>query len=370
MALQVPASITGSDSVVDLKTTDDLLVTKDVVISATTFNAVTGSGSGHELRIFGTIAAENSGIYLGTDITVGNEVWIAASGQVHSFYEGWAALFLHGGVAVRNEGLIAGETGIYLGSYTAGISQSIMNSGSIEGGSLGGVVRFGSTSTITLTNSGTISGDTHAYYGSNGNSVAIDNVTNTGKMVGIVDLGAGKDFIANSGTISGNVLLGDGNDIYRGTGSGYALSVWGDAGNDTISGGTRSDFFVGGVGADLLTGGLGNDRFYFKTIADSTSASSGRDRITDFTHGSDKIELNAIDANGGVAGNGVFSFIAGEGVLFVSGVRGQLRWDQVDAAGTANDHTYIYGDIDGEGTADFALDLLGLKTLTATDFVL
>jgi hypothetical protein len=33
-------------------------------------------------------------------------------------------------------------------------------------------------------------------------------------------------------------------------------------------------------------------------------------------------------------------------------------------------HTIIEGDVNGDGKADFQVDLLGYKTLTASDFIL
>jgi hypothetical protein len=40
------------------------------------------------------------------------------------------------------------------------------------------------------------------------------------------------------------------------------------------------------------------------------------------------------------------------------------------AAGTAHDKTIISGDINGDGRADFQIELTGLKTLTGADFIL
>jgi hypothetical protein len=37
---------------------------------------------------------------------------------------------------------------------------------------------------------------------------------------------------------------------------------------------------------------------------------------------------------------------------------------------TGNDKTIIYGDISGDGLADFQIELTGLKTLTVSDFIL
>ena len=55
-------------------------------------------------------------------------------------------------------------------------------------------------------------------------------------------------------------------------------------GNDTLNGGTGNDVLFGGAGNDTLTGGEGNDKFVF--LANSNS---GKDVITDFQAGSDKV---------------------------------------------------------------------------------
>ncbi len=77
----------------------------------------------------------------------------------------------------------------------------------------------------------------------------------------------------------------------------------------------------------------------------------------------DDIDLSSIDANGGGAGNAAFGFLAAKGATF-TGVAGQLRWAQTPA------NTLIEGDVNGDKTADFQMQLIGLKTLIAGDFIL
>lgn len=59
----------------------------------------------------------------------------------------------------------------------------------------------------------------------------------------------------------------------------------GGAGNDRLDGGTGDDKIEGGRGNDILTGGAGADRFEFER-------GDGRDIITDFVNGEDRIELD------------------------------------------------------------------------------
>ena len=160
-------------------------------------------------------------------------------------------------------------------------------------------------------------------------------------------------------------------------------TINGFAGNDRIVGNGGNDRMVGGLGRDIMTGGPGNDFFVFTSIRDSAPGQSGlinnstygaqagqglRDIITDFTHGQDRIDLSAIDANTRVAGNQAFSW-HGTG-NFVPGRPGWLIERIYNPAGTANDKTVIYGDVNGDARADFQIELTGLKHLVATDFVL
>jgi Ca2+-binding RTX toxin-like protein len=83
----------------------------------------------------------------------------------------------------------------------------------------------------------------------------------------------------------------------------------GGAMNDKLTAGAGADKLIGGDGRDVLTGGLGgdylygsadNDRFVLSGVAESTVA--GADWIRDWNAG-DRIDVSAIDANTGVAGD-------------------------------------------------------------------
>ncbi len=94
--------------------------------------------------------------------------------------------------------------------------------------------------------------------------------------------GEGNDFI--DGGAGNDILLGDqGND-----------NLFGGAGNDRLRGGKGNDVLNGGHDADTLTGGAGKDVFQFNL------KESGRDTVTDFTKGADKILISGIDALIGV----------------------------------------------------------------------
>ncbi len=159
--------------------------------------------------------------------------------------------------------------------------------------------------------------------------------------------------------------------------------ILGLGGNDTINGGGGDDIIQGGTGVDRLTGGADADIFVFTSIADSAPNASGfisnspvfnrasgagvRDVITDFTPGHDRIDLSAIDANTKLAGNQAFKFV---GMGAFTSAPGGLVYRQFNETGTANDVTIVYGDVDGDKLADFQIELSGLKTLTAANFIL
>ncbi|MCW0002197.1 Ig-like domain-containing protein [Pararhizobium sp. YC-54] len=182
-----------------------------------------------------------------------------------------------------------------------------------------------------------------------------------------------KDVLEQVPGTSGNETLTGGNtDDY----------LDGKGGNDIIIGGGGNDTLAGGTGVDTLTGGAGADTFVFRLIDDSAKGISGyvnnaalgwqsgqdkRDIITDFTHGSDKIDLSAMDANTKLTGNQAFTWL-GQGNF--GGKAGQLLQRQFNETGTAKDKTIVYGDVDGDGRADFQIELAGLLALRADDFIL
>ncbi|WP_201835558.1 M10 family metallopeptidase C-terminal domain-containing protein [Microvirga zambiensis] len=148
-----------------------------------------------------------------------------------------------------------------------------------------------------------------------------------------------------------NLIGSSGSDSY--TGTRFSDRIKGNAGNDSLT---------GGVGADDLWGGAGADSFIFKTVAESTVKTSGRDTIFDFSAAQkDKIHLSSIDANTLKGGNQAFAFI---GTQAFSGQAGELRYEK-----KASD-TYIYGDVNGDKVADFAIHLDDPVDLLRSYFVL
>jgi Ca2+-binding RTX toxin-like protein len=137
---------------------------------------------------------------------------------------------------------------------------------------VGGVIRGGMASIYSVYSSGGVS--------------LVNHGTLDGAFVGEPSHGA--DQIANPGKIHGQVHLGGGDDLFNGKG-GTSGAVFGEAGNDRIIGGKSNDHLSGGAGSDTLTGGPGHDHFVFDA---ALNPATNVDRITDFVHGLDRIDLS------------------------------------------------------------------------------
>ena len=153
--------------------------------------------------------------------------------------------------------------------------------------------------------------------------------------------------IANGVTIE-NARSGSGNDTLIGNEAANRLES--GAGNDTLTGNGGNDILVGGAGSDVMTGGAGSDVFLFAADSDS-SPGLGRDLITDFTRGSDHIDLSALNAA---------KFV---GTAAFSGEAGQVRYASFDGA------TIVELDSNGDRIADFQIELQGQADLSFADFI-
>lgn len=162
-------------------------------------------------------------------------------------------------------------------------------------------------------------------------------------------------------------------DLAKGKGSvdGVAMkisgieNVYAGDGNDRIIGTKGANDIAGGRGADILFGGKGKDDFIYLHHNDSP-AGSRHDVIKDFAKG-DTIDLSGIDAILNTAIDDAFRFIRGKAF---GDEAGQLRFVLDNNKGTKHDSTAVLADLDGDGVADFMIELTGLHKLKAADFEL
>lgn len=159
-----------------------------------------------------------------------------------------------------------------------------------------------------------------------------------------------------NGTGVANILRGGSDrDVISGLGGNDVL--YGYAGNDTLT---------GGVGRDTLYGGADRDFFVFNSKAETT-VGANHDVIRDFQHGVDDIDLSTIDASSRKAGNQAFKFI---GAAAFHKVAGELKAVFVNKPGTLGDYTLVSGDINGDGRADFEIQVFSPAKLSGGDFIL
>ncbi len=196
-----------------------------------------------------------------------------------------------------------------------------------------------------------------------GSNTAADNITG-GDAGQSIDGKGGSDFIYAGGgddTVIGNAgddtLYGQaGNDTMTGNsgldgmygGSGNdginggndADLMYGGSGNDNLSGGAGDDILVGGFGRDGMTGGLGADTFIMLDVRDTN------DFITDFQFGTDRLDLQAIDANSNAGGDQAFAWGGDQATAY------GLWFKQAGA------DLIVYADTDGNtDTAEFMVTL-------------
>jgi Ca2+-binding RTX toxin-like protein len=166
----------------------------------------------------------------------------------------------------------------------------------------------------------------------------------------------GAGHINGTGNELENIMAGNSQDnIFNGRGGRDIMD--GGAGHDYLIGEAGNDILIGGRGQDDLSGGGDLDTFLYYEFQESLVGSE--DRILDFSRADgDRLDLSRIDANAiGGTDNDAFSFI--DGAAF-SGAAGQLRF----AGG------YVEADVNGDALADLRIEMGGVTTMYATDFVL
>lgn len=139
------------------------------------------------------------------------------------------------------------------------------------------------------------------------------------------------------GTVIENAVGGSARDV-----------IWGNEVANVLKGMGGDDVLNGFEGADTLWGGSGKDTFQFSHLEKG-------DTIADFAKG-DLIDLSKIDANSGRNGDQAFKFV---GSAAFTKTAGELRYEG----------STVYGDVDGDGIADFSVNIANSYALSGSDFI-
>ena len=407
---------------------DDLHVGASVTLRSTYSDPETHTGADaiiawtgtHRITVDGTVYGEDEAINLVGCVTA-QTVVVSATGKLYGGGDGVVTdadgVILDGvGTTLTNAGLIHawGSAASVIVPDAGAIS--ISNSGTMYGRVSGVWHKFGN-GVLNFTNTGRVESPNASYLGGE----SADNVTNSGQMIGLIDLGGGNDlYDGRLGRITGSVLGGAGNDSFRAgnsvdvfdggdgydtlnlshlttalrinlttpsansgaavigdsysgierimtgsgadhlTGNGGANRFDSGAGNATLLGGTGDDVLSGGAGKDYLTGGTGADQFVFLT-----NAGNG-DVIYDFNSAEDRIVLDGAAFGYGTA-TGALS-----AADFVISTKSNAARDASDHFIFRTTDATLWYDADGYGLRAPVMiaDLQAGATLTAAGILL
>jgi Ca2+-binding RTX toxin-like protein len=172
----------------------------------------------------------------------------------------------------------------------------------------------------------------------------------------LIDGGSGDDTL--NGDAGHDTLVGGGGDDTLDGGSGDDV-LTGGSGDDILSGGDGNDELSGGTGTDQLIGGGGADRFVFGDVDDSPAQAP--DLVFDFNKvQGDQIDVSGIDAISGTTEIDEFIFVGDDAF---GGSAGELRFVHDGPDGL------LEGDVNGDATADFTIELLGVTSLSGDDIM-
>lgn len=217
---------------------DDLHVGASVVLQTTYTDPASGTGADCIISWIGTHTITVDGTVIGADEAI-NLVGVETQQTV---IVGAGGHLISGG-----DGVVTDADGVILD----GLNSSMTNAGTITayGSGASVIVRDGGTTTVS--NSGTMTANIAGVWHKFGNGTLV--FTNSGLVDSAGDAfrgGSSVDQVINSGTLIGDVILSGGNDLYDGRGG----SVSG-----LIHGGEGDDRFILSGSAETLDGGMGSD---------------------------------------------------------------------------------------------------------------
>lgn len=280
MALQIFATNSvGAGIRADLTTLDDAFIASGVTVGSTDGTAIRGTGSYHDVNVQGTLIGNYDTVVLGDEGTVDHDLHliVGSSAYMAQFSDtGYGAWIRGYNSTVENSGTIwSNYRGVVISASNAATQSTVINTGMIDGRFTG--LFHAGNETLVVQNSGTIKSLSQAYLGSEG----IDQIVNTGKIIGTVSLNDGADiFDTKFGTLSGTVDAGGGSDKLYGSALADTLNGGSDedilngyGGDDKLSGDDGDDTLNGGEGADTLSGGAGTDRASYSSATSGVVAS-------------------------------------------------------------------------------------------------
>ena len=215
----------------------------------------------------------------------------------------------------------------------------------------------------------------------NADTASIDQCTQNGEQWVTATLNGQSSQYAASG-IRKIVFKGhDGDDLFVNN-SNLRSHAWGNAGADTLIGGSRADRLFGGRWGDSLTGGDGNDKIFGGSGSDIIHGGAGNDCILG-EGGAD--ELYGEDGNDSIRGySGGDLIFGGDGDDFIHGLTGRDEIyggngndrivghaaDDMICAGAGDDRVYGGGQNDtifGEGGDDYLFGTAGENWISGGD---
>ena len=250
----------------------------------------------------------------------------------------------------------------YALTNTSWVDDLVLIEGSEARGAIGNDI-FNTITGNTLNNFLNGLGGNDTLYGRDGNDTLIGG-TGKDQMIG----GAGDDiyYVDNKDDYAVEAN-GEGNDIVRASVS-YSLSnsqyvetlildgrqdlnARGNNIDNVIVGNTGNNVIEGRRGGDIMTGGGGDDTFVW--TATNESFGSNTDRITDLSSKGDTLDLSAIDADLGLAGDQDFVLTSA-----FTNQAGQMVFSYNAGA----DMTTLLLDVNGDSTADMRILFNGDQT--------
>jgi len=394
------------------------LISTGTVEYPTSSDAILAFSGQHRITVAGSVTAYDDCINLlgaqGAQYVEIAETGVLMSGVGSSIADADCVILDGANSTLVNNGTMTAQGSAVQVIVVDGGTTTITNNGTMTAESYGIWNRFGA-GTLEFTNTGTVESAVQSYLG----GFATDRVTNSGTMIGDVDLGGGDDlYVGTGGTVVGDILGGSGNDrfvvglsnevidggegidtldlsglnqkmavnltnpaqnsgagvtgdtylgienligtVYRDTltGDGAANVLSGGGAHDALTGAGGSDTLVGGHGRDTLLGGDGADAFVFETYADRG------DILLDFQTGEDQVMINAAAYGFSAAAVGALSADA-----FVVTANSSVAQDSTDRIIFNTADATLWFDRDGVGGKGSVLlaDFADGTTIAVTD---